>query len=628
MLLNALLLLAVQNAPAPADTTRFTVLNHGRPAGEMLVTRAGETVTVRYAHVDRNRGRWLENRYRLGPDGPVLMAESRPMTRSGQVGDPNERFEVLDGVAQWTRGGGGSAPADAGTFFMLSSGTAFDDALLARTLLRSRDGTLRLLPTGSARVEIVTDTVVQGAAGPLRVRYAALHGTGGVPGGVWLDERDELVAGSVAWFITVRPDAVPALDTLRDIEIAWRDARTEAMAAELLRAATPAGPVVIRNGDVFDSERGVLLPRHTVVIEGDRIVAVGPAGSVVEPAGARVIDATGRTVMPGMWDMHVHLQLGTQALGGRTMLAAGLTTVRDLAADLDVAVSYRDRVDAGRLVGPRVLLGGFIEGPGEWAGPSEAIAANEEEARAWVRRYASLGYRQIKLYNLVHPDFVPAIAEETRRHGMRLSGHVPRGLSVPAAVRLGFDEINHAAFLFSTFFQDSLYVPEMRPYSGVAGAVAPGFDVDSQAMTELIALLRERGTVIDGTFSLWMGANAPQGRGSPAAASYARLLKRLHDAGVTLVAGTDNTTGSTFVTELEMFEFAGVPAAEVLQIATIVPARVMGEDAEYGSVAVGKVADVLIIDGKPLERIAELRRIEYVIRAGKVFTPEELRARR
>ncbi len=208
---------------------------------------------------------------------------------------------------------------------------------------------------------------------------------------------------------------------------------------------------------------------------------------------------------------------------------------------------------------------------------------------------------------------------------MRLSGHVPRGLSVEAAVELGFDEIQHAAFLFSTFFQDSLYVPEMRPYSGVASIVSPDFDVDGPEMTALIEFLAERGTVIDGTFNLWEGSQTLTGDLRPQSESYRRLIARLHEAGVPLVAGTDNGNGLPFHMELALYEDAGIPAPKVLQIATIDAARVMGQDADYGSIAVGKVADLAIIDGNPAERIIDLWFVEDVIRAGRPYRTEDLR---
>jgi Amidohydrolase family len=390
------------------------------------------------------------------------------------------------------------------------------------------------------------------------------------------------------------------------------------------------GTIAIRNGNVFDADAGVMRPNQTLVIRGDRIVALGPTASIAVPAGATVLDATGKTVMPGMWDMHTHLQVSSQSQLGLLQLANGLTTVRDLAADLDVAVSQRDREAAGKLASPRVLLGGFIEGPLSWAGPSEALARDEAEARAWVQRYAANGYKQIKLYNVVHPDLVPIIAAEAKRHGLLLSGHIPRGMSIEAAVSLGYDEIQHAAFFFSNFFPDSLYLPRMRAYSQVATAVAPTFDVYSPGMTKLLDFLKARGTAVDGTFNLWIGGGGGQvGAGGStdqqkADSAYMHLIRRLHAHGIPLIAGTDNSAGTTFRRELEMYELAGIPAPRVLQIATIDAARFMREDRDHGSLAVGKVADVLIVTGKPAEKIGDLAGIETVIRGGRLYRVSEL----
>jgi imidazolonepropionase-like amidohydrolase len=471
---------------------------------------------------------------------------------------------------------------------------------------------------------------------------------------VWLDEQDAFFASGLSWFISVPEGAESVLPGLRALELRYLEGREAALAKRL--APPSATAVVVRNGDLFDSERGTVRPRTTVVIRGDRIAAVGPADSVSVPAGATVIDATGKTIIPGLWDMHTHV-LGGEA-SGVLELATGITTVRDMASDIDVATSLRDRAERGTALAPRMILAGFIEGPGAWAGPSEVLVRTEAEARAWVARYDSLGYEQIKLYNLVHPDLVPAIADEAHKRGMRLSGHVARGLSVPAAVRVGYDEIQHAAFLFSTFYQDSLYASRMRAYSDVAALFAPTFDVDAPEVTQLIAFLRERGTVIDGTFNIWQdrsvplpdgtdpifgptidwlpplvrrdmtpgGGGTPEGRARAQAASanYRRMLKRLYDAGITLVPGTDNVPGLSLHGELEVYERAGIPAPAVLQIATIVPARVMKQDRDYGSVAPGKVADLAIVAGRPASRITDLRRTETVIRAGRVYSSRAL----
>lgn len=637
-----LLPLLVAVAPARADTTPYAVINHGRPAGEMLVITEADSVVVKYHHVDRNRGPRVEAHYRMAGDRAVAgRTWNLPLNDPPAVlGTPADRFEFRGDSLFWQGGDGDSlhrARVDASTTYRLFSFTPWNQALLARFLLAQPGRSGRFLPSGrTARLTIAGDTVVVTSRGRERVRLVMMRDAAGEAGGVWLDERNRLFADQVGWFIAVRRGAEAALPALRVIEMRWRDANGDAVGRRL--APPPASAIVIAGGDVFDSERGVMRPRTSVLIRGDRIVAVGPADSLAVPAGATVIDATGKTVMPGMWDMHSHSFATTQTTRALADLASGITTIRDVAADLDQAVSLRDRSAAGRLAAPRVVLAGFIEGPGRWAGPSEAIAATEAEALAWVARYDSLGYKQIKLYNLIHQDLVPVIAREAHRRGMRLSGHVARGLSTPAAVRLGYDEINHIAFLLSTFYPDSLYLPQMRAYSAVSAAVAPNFDPERPDFTAMLQLFKERGTVIDPTVNLFLSARAqggvaPPNVGIPAQPSDSaairadntmlRIIKRLYDTGITIVAGTD---GSNYNSELENYEKAGIPPAEVLRIATIVPARVMKDDADYGSISPGKVADLFIVDGKPAERVADLRKVERVVRAGRVYDPKALRA--
>ncbi|MDX1394416.1 MAG: amidohydrolase family protein [Gemmatimonadota bacterium] len=614
---------AAQNGDA---TTVYPVYNHGRLAGHMTVARDADQTVVRYEYRDRNRGRWVEMRYRLSGDGWPIAVETLPVdNETGETGDRQAWFEADADSVRWSAGDETRAEAlDPGAIYQPPGGNPFHEALVARFLLERPDHRGRILPGGDVRLDIVGDAVVTTDRGPERVRLAVVGREGdNSPSAVWIDDEGELFATGAGWFITVRPGAEHTLPTLRSIEAGYRNAVAAHIAADLMPDLD--GAVVVANGNVFDAEAGVILPSTTIVVEGDRIAAVGPAGSIDVPDDATVIDATDRTVIPGMWEMHGHHNHSSQVAGSLRKLAAGITTVRDLAADVDAAVSQRDRADAGTIVSPRLVLAGFIEGPGAWAGPTSAIAATVEEAREWIARYDSLGYVQIKLYNLIHPDIVPAIAEEADRRGMLLSGHIPRGLSVEAAVELGYDEIQHAAFLFSTHFQDSLYVPEMRPYSGVASIVAPDFDVDGPEMTRLIDFLAERGTMIDGTFNIWEGPQTLTGDLRPQSAAYRRLLARLYEAGVPLVAGTDNGNGLPFHMELALYEDAGIPAPKVLQIATIDAARFMGQDADYGSIAVGKVADLAIIDGDPAERVLDLWFVEDVIRAGVPYRTEDLR---
>ena len=633
-MLSSLVLPLLVSALA-GDSTVYPVLNHGRVAGSMVIVRRGDTVTVRYVFTDRNRGARIAERYALR-DGRLMFAEMRPVLADDRLGEPTWRLEIVgDSVRRGTSARSSTEHLESGVYYGRQS-TPYDDVSLADYLLREPQHAARVGDAkSSVRLEVVRELTVPTAHGNERVRLVAIHPDAGeTPNLLWLDSNNGLFSTDVGWFMTVKPGAEPALPILRKIETEYHDKRAEALNTRLMKPTS--GLVAITNGDLFDSERGVVRPRTTVLIRGERIVAVGPADSIAVPSGGLVIDATGKTVMPGMWDMHGHMQLVSETSSSLMQLARGITTVRDLASDIDVATSQRDRSQAGKLAAPRAVLAGFMEGPGKWAGPTSVIVRTEEEARQWVARYDSLGYKQIKLYNLVHPDLIPTIAREAHARGMRLSGHIPRGLTVPAAVELGFDEVNHAAFLFSTFYQDSLYVPTMRAYSAVATAVAPSIDVDGPDMTRLISMLAQHKTVIDGTFAVWVtsagtGIGQAVGAGVPsdvqkADANYTRLLKRLYDAGVTLVAGTDAFGSASYNAELELYEKAGIPAPAVLQIATLTAARVMKDDKDFGSIAPGKVADVIVVDGKPAEHVVDARKVERVIRAGRVYDARELRA--
>jgi len=621
-------------AVAASDSIVYPVLNHDRSAGSMVVTRSGDSVTVRFVVTDRNRGVRLHTRY-IVSDGRIRSAEVRPVLVDDRIGEPTSRTEIVgDSIRRWAPTGISTERLQPDMYYVFGS-TPYDQALLAKHLLHQPGRTAKLSNKITSRAEIIRETTLSTAHGNERVRLVAVErGVDASPQLIWLDANDDLFATEVGWFITVKPGAEAALAALRKIEIEYCDAQAESLNTRLMKRTT--GTIAIKNGDVFDSERGIVRPRMTVVIRGERIVAVGPPDSVTIPANATIIDATGKTIMPGMVDMHGHLQLTSQNYGSVLQLANGITTVRDLASDIDVATSQRDRAQSGRIAAPRAVLAGFLEGPGKWAGPTNVLVRTEDEARRWIATYDSLGYKQIKVYNLVHPDLIPTIAAEAHRRGMRLSGHIPRGLTVSDAIELGFDEVNHAAFLFSTFFQDSLYVPTMRAYSAVATAVAANVDVDGKPMTELIGVLKRHGTVIDGTFAVWVtsagtGIGQAVGAGLPkdaakADANYTRLIKLLYDAGVTLVPGTDAFGSTTFDTELELYEKAGIPAPAVLQIATIVPARVMKDDKDYGSITIGKVADLIVVNGKPAEHVSDVRKVEQVIRAGRLYDPRELRA--
>jgi imidazolonepropionase-like amidohydrolase len=389
----------------------------------------------------------------------------------------------------------------------------------------------------------------------------------------------------------------------------------------------------------------------SVRIVGNRIAAVGPDGTVGPAEGQQVLDAKGKMVLPGLWDMHVHLGEWDDGL---LHMAAGVTTVRDLANDIDHLEELVPRFESGDLIGPHVLKAGFIDGRGPYQGPTKVFADTPEEAKADVQRYKDLGYVQIKIYSSVKPELVPVIAAEAHRLGMRVSGHVPAFMTMQQAVERGYDEVQHANFWFLNFLFDTVKDTRTPDRFIAVAQHAAELDLNSERVRAFVKLLQDHRTVVDPTVNAFGemflgrpgvmspplaeiadrlppqvrrgaiggGLPVPEGMDQRYRDSYAamlRMLKMLYDAGIPIVAGTDSLAGFVLHSELEQYVAAGIPAPKVLQIATLGAARVMKRDAETGSVAPGKAADVILVDGDPTTRIADIRRVVAITQGGNLY---------
>ena len=160
-----------------------------------------------------------------------------------------------------------------------------------------------------------------------------------------------------------------------------------------------------------------------------------------------IVDGTGKTIVPGLFDMHAHAQAGDGILN----IASGVTTVRDMGNDIDELRHLQDQWDTGSAIGPRVWKSGFIDGHGPYQAPTGLYADTAEEAQAAVNRYADLGYVQIKVYSSLNPEFVPGIVKTAHARGLRVSGHIPNGMIASQFVEAGADEIQHINFIFLNF---------------------------------------------------------------------------------------------------------------------------------------------------------------------------------
>lgn len=637
---------------APGDTVRYVAVSAGRETGRELLWRdADGTLHSWMEYNDRGRGPAVRTRMRLDERGlPVLIEAEGVNYYKAPV---RERFEIRDGRAVWENGADRGDRPVSGPAWYASVDAGGDPGALPRALLAAPGGVLPLLPDGRLRIEPGVALRVSAGGRTQTVRQYAIHGFGFQPGTRWLDENGEFFAQGGDWLAFVREGWEGVLPELFRADQAAETAWAAGMGSAL--AHRPAGPVVFRNANLFDAETGRSRPGTTVVVSGSRIQAVGPDGSVAVPAGAQVIDAGGKALLPGMFDMHVHLGM----VDGPMHLAAGVTSVRDLANDTTVFPQVAAAWNAGTMVGPRVVvMAGFIDGSGPFAGPTGLRADTEAQARAHVAWYADHGYTHVKLYSSLNPALVPVIAQEAHRRGMRVSGHVPEGMTAAQAVRAGFDEIQHTNMLFLNFESDTLDTRTPQRFSGPA-QYAAGLDLQSDSVQAFMALLRERGTVLDPTLNVFErlftaragevdpvlaavatrlppavqrglrggGLPVPEGmdaRYRESFEAFLAMIRMMHRAGIPIVPGTDAMPGFALHHELELYERAGIPAAEVMQIATLGAARVAGRAGDLGSIAPGKLADLVLVDGDPAARVSDVRKVELVMKDGVFYRPDEL----
>ncbi len=645
-----LLLLTVLLLTQRADTLRYIILQAGNPAGSELAVRNPDGSLYFFEEYnDRGRGPRLETRITLTPAG---MFQTLAITGHDYWKQPvDERFALRGDSAEWSSSlEKGRRRLDAPALYSPFFGPVGSLPLLIGAAGQS--GEVALLPSGRARVTKVGERTVSAGGQSARISHYQVEGLGFTPTDFWVDTNNRLfafVAG--AWFRVLRPGWESIGDALAAAQDSLEKQRDRAVARTL--ADHPNGAVVFRHASVFDAPNARLVRDQVVVVRGNRIEFVGPDSAVQGLTAARMIDARGKTLLPGLWDMHTH----NGALDGRMHIAGGVTSVRDMANDIDDLRRLRESWDSGTAIGPRVMMAGFIDGPGPFAGPTKVLVSTRDSALAWVDRYKSLGYEQIKLYSSLDTALVRPIAERTHALGLRLSGHIPNHMTAAKAVRAGYDEIQHINMLFLNFEGDSIDTRTPSRFSA-PGRYGADLDLNSDSVRAFLRFLKDHHTVIDLTLATFEGmytvrpgtmdeggtriANrmpAEVRRGFLAGgiaqsdsqqtryrASWAKMLafaKALDDNGIPIVAGTDCMAGFCLQRELELYSKAGIPNARVLQIATWGAATVMKRTDRGGLAAIrpGYLADLLLVDGDPVADMTNIERVDLVMKNGVIYDP-------
>ena len=386
--------------------------------------------------------------------------------------------------------------------------------------------------------------------------------------------------------------------------------------------------------NVVDVVAGRIVPDTTVVVTGDTITSVTQHG--IPPGGARVVDGRDKFLIPGLWDMHAHIE-GNERAWLPLYVANGVTGIRDMGADLDFILEIREATASGRTLGPRIIAAGPIldDAPGDW--PFRMRVRNADEARATVQLLKRRGVDLIKVHNYTPREAFFAIVEEARRQNLRVAGHVPLKVTIQEGVDAGMVSIEHLS-------------EDGRVWKACSG----GAQYRPDACRRFFEMLARRG--VWQTPTLIALAELPV-IGTPASAisrdqlAYANkaflemhagnqrlfvtqpevlgIVKNLAEvgkvvtrdmaaAGVGILAGCDAMIAGFCVhDELALMVSGGMTPLAALQAATVNPARSLAREMTLGSVAAGRSADLVLLDANPLEDIANVRRIRAVVAAGR-----------
>jgi hypothetical protein len=645
-LVAALIALTLGRATAADRTDK--ILIQGNPAGTQTVKEeGGGGVRVEYSYNDRGRGDHIIATWKLDAAGVPIAYEGKG--NDYMKAPVEERFELKNGKANWkNRAEQGEQAVTGEAFYLPMSAPPEFSAVLARALLKAPNHKLPLLPAGEATIEPAGK--VKTAKG--EVTQYRISGLGFSPQSIWLD-GEGLALSVSGWFSVVPDGSEAAIPELRKAQEKTDAEWSKKMASSLARH--PAAGIVIRNARLFDPRDLTITTGTSVVIAGDRIVRIGPDAEVKPPANAEVIDAKGKFLMPGLWDNHQHFG----DVDGALDLANGITSARDMANDLDSFPLRVARFDEGSELGPRVLKAGIIDGTGELAGPTTMRVDNAEQAIKDVDWYADHGYAQIKIYSSVKPELVPIMADRAHARGMRVSGHVPAFMSARQFVENGADEIQHLNFVVLNFLFPEVKETRNRDRFIKVAERAREFAPDKPEVRDFINFLKQHHTVLDPTLVVFEGLfcgdptaitpgledviprfppqirramrsgalEVPPDKKDAYRESFPamlRLVKALHEAGVTIIPGTDALAGYMLHHELELYVRAGIPAPEVLRMATLTPALVMGVNKDRGVISAGRLADMILVDGDPTKEIRDLNKIATVIKGGNVYDPTSI----
>jgi hypothetical protein len=638
----------------PATAAHYVVVSMaGKHGDQWAWTLPDGSIATRYSQSLRGWITETDEVMTLDADGLPNKIVVRGVTPNG---DAAETFTIADGKAKWVGTADSGESAAGSAFYLAAGGTNLSNIPLAAAMVKAGQAGLPMLPSGKATLEKGATLQINGPKGPETVQLAWVRGLLPSPTPIWLDTKGNYFAeiGAISTMPAGYEGNLKAMIDFQDAETAKA---VRSVSHHFLEAKNKA-PVLFDNVELFDADGGKFVANQAVLVEDGKIARIGAAGSITAPAGGRTIDGRGKTLVPGIWDSHLHIGDDWNVIAN---MATGITSFRSPGTEIDRAVDTTKRRKSGDLLMGEPFISQIIDKKDPLAAQGAEIVSSEAEAIAAVHKIHDAGLWGVKFYTSMDPAWIAPAAAEAHKLGMHVHGHIPAHMRPLDAVRAGYDEITHINFVMMQFMPQDV-VDRANTSQRLEGPAKFGKDVDLNGpeVRAFIAELAQRKTIVDPTLVVWEGQlTSDGGVPMPAYASYMGILSpvydrffkaggyplvegytrddyrkswqklvelvgALHKAGVTIVAGTDGQ-GIEVIREIELYKDAGFTPAEALQAATIVPARMVGADKRTGSIAVGKEADVVLVDGDVANDLGALRRVVTVVSDGYVMDGDELR---
>ncbi|MEO6103012.1 MAG: amidohydrolase family protein [Pseudoxanthomonas sp.] len=639
-----------------AETLRYVALvDGGTKAGEQIVRKDDDgTVHVDFIFKDNGRGPELKEEYKLAADGTYSHYKVTGTSTFGAKVD--ETFSRNADEIEWKSTSDQGRQAVSGTALYSPLGGTPEGFSVAMSALSKRsDGKLPLIPSGALSVRKVGDAEVRRGTEKRKVQLVAMTGVGLTPTFAWATTGDSprLFAFIYPGFLQLIEEGWEANADV--LEKQQKQAEAEALLGMQQRLSHPLpGITLIRNARVFDSEHATLGPASDLLIQDGRIVSIANGGGELAKAD-NIVDAGGKVLLPGLFDMHAHFS----PWDGGLHLASGITTIRDMGNDNATLQQLMVQLRAGKLLGPDIVPAGFLEGESKMSARNGFVIKELAEAKKAIDWYADHGYPQIKIYNSFPKAILPETTAYAHHRGLRVSGHIPAFLTAHEAVEQGYDEIQHINQVLLNFFVTPQTDTRTLERFYLVAKKTAGLDFNSKPVQDFIAMLAQKQIVIDPTLATFEFLHQRDGELSPivadvadhlppdiqrsrraaemdipddeTAALYTRSFNKLvefvglmYKAGVPIVAGTDELPGFTLQRELELYVKAGLTPAQVLQVATWNGARYTRTLQDRGSVEVGKLADLVLVEGDPTRDISDIRKVALVIKQDKAYYPSEI----